>query len=260
MSHVREPEERGREEKREMVPRPRKHSLLPPGSLQSQSVFSLGHPEEACQGRKQNSAPCGDKYPPSPSPQGMAGWGRTTPQAALVKGLVKASIPGSAPQGHSSGLEGRSLVASLCLCWCYLSPPSAGTAQAKSHSQLRAEDATHLGGMFTVTLQLVHPQLHTEFPLAGTDGLGACAVAAEGRGDRQRLHPGVSPKSSFTWAQRERKGTSVSQQPGQVGGSHSPNRALHQPAHWPLARRCSQWKVCGSGRAAHGARAARCQA
>lgn len=44
MSHVREPEERGREGK-EMMPRPQKHSLLPPDRLQSQSVLSLGHPK-----------------------------------------------------------------------------------------------------------------------------------------------------------------------------------------------------------------------
>lgn len=62
------------------------------------------------------------------------------------------------------------------------------------------EDATYLGSMVIFTVQVIVPWLHTEFPLAGADGRGACAVTGEGRRHRDGLHPGFSPESSFTYA------------------------------------------------------------
>lgn len=65
------------------------------------------------------------------------------------------------------------------------------------------EDATHLRSMVIFTVQVIVPLLHTELPLAGTDGRGACAVTGEGRRHREGLHPGFSPESSFTYAKRD---------------------------------------------------------
>ena len=65
------------------------------------------------------------------------------------------------------------------------------------------EDATHLGSMITVTIQVVVAGVHAELPLAGTDGRGPRAVSGEGRGHREGLQPGLPSESSFTCAETE---------------------------------------------------------
>lgn len=61
-----------------------------------------------------------------------------------------------------------------------------------------AEDTAHLGDVIIFTVQVLVPRFHAEFPLAGTDGGRACAVAAESRGHREGLHSGFSPEGGFT--------------------------------------------------------------
>lgn len=96
-----------------------------------------------------------------------------------------------------------------------------------------AEDTTHLGGMVIITGQVGVPVLHTELPLAGTDGRGACAVTGEGRRHREGLHPGLPPESSFTYTKRDDVVTKQENAPASVPQPPPPS---------PL-RSYSQWKV-----------------
>ena len=78
------------------------------------------------------------------------------------------------------------------------------------------EDATHLGSMVSVTVQVVVTRVHAELPLAGTDGRGPRAVSGEGRGHREGLQPGLPSESSFTCAETE------ASQRGHQAGQMSP--------------------------------------
>lgn len=65
------------------------------------------------------------------------------------------------------------------------------------------EDACHLGDMVIFTVSVIIARFQAELPLAGTDGGRTGAVIAEGRGHRKGLHSGLSPESSFTYAERD---------------------------------------------------------
>lgn len=86
-----------------------------------------------------------------------------------------------------------------------------GTSLEQSRDlQVGAENAAHLGNVVSFTVEVLIARFQAELSLAGADRWWASAVAAEGRGHREGLHPGFSPEGSFTY--RERDEAAVSRQ------------------------------------------------